>query len=372
MSPSFGPTTSPPTGRRAPTQPGTPVTAPPLRVLFLDVDGVVCCNQNGQLEPDKMQQLLRITKEASAKVCLSSNWRLYEELREHLYTKLGAMGIECIGTTPDAGEATHGEGMRPCEIGAWIRFWHEDKGRQRITSFVAVDDRPLLQEKGGSVLRGAPSPPHHLTPPPTLCLLAHAPSSHADVATRTLAGHFVQTNPDLGLTERAATRIIDLLLDKPGLTDDSRRSPDSVMSFEPRAFAPATVAASAASAASAAFAAATAAATTPPRVTRLRPSRACCGAPVPRSQLPIGAPIGAPGVPRSASVTGREPPPLESRHGPRTLHLGPLPLEDGRRVAASRRALFAGLGTQGSGMPQPSWALQSTTDRLTATRTAPR
>ena len=182
----------------------------------------------------------------------------------------------------------------------------------------------------------------------------------------------MQTNPDLGLTERAATRIIDLLLDKPGLTDDSRRSPDSVMSFEPRAFAPATVAASAASAASAAFAAATAAATTPPRVTRLRPSRACCGAPVPRSQLPIGAPIGAPGVPRSASVTGREPPPLESRHGPRTLHLGPLPLDDGRRVAASRRALFAGLGTQGSGMPQPSWALQSTTDRLTATRTAPR
>ena len=166
MSPSFGPTTSPPTGRRAPTQPGTPVTAPPLRVLFLDVDGVVCCNQNGQLEPDKMQQLIRITKEASAKVCLSSNWRLYEELREHLYTKLGAVGIECIGTTPDAGEATHGEGMRPCEIGAWIRFWHEDKGRQRVTSFVAVDDRPLLQEKGGSVLRGAPSPPHHLIPPP--------------------------------------------------------------------------------------------------------------------------------------------------------------------------------------------------------------
>ena len=45
--------------------------------------------------------------------------------------------------------------MRPCEIGAWIRFWHEDKQRQRIASFVAVDDRPLLQEKGASVLRGA-------------------------------------------------------------------------------------------------------------------------------------------------------------------------------------------------------------------------
>ena len=178
----------------------------------------------------------------------------------------------------------------------------------------------------------------------------------------------MQTNPQLGLTERAATRIIDLLLDKPGLTEESRRSPDSVMSFEPRAFAPATVAASAASAASAAAAPAV----TPPRLTPLRPSRVCCGAPAPRTQpfLPIGAPIG---VPRSASAMGREPPPLESRPGVRGSHLAPLPLDDGRRLAASRRAPFAGLGTQGiSGMPQPSLVLQRTTQRLTATRTAPR
>ena len=154
----------PPTDEAASSQPaGEPaVAAPPLRILFLDVDGVVCCNQNGQLEPEKMQQLIRITKEADAKVCLSSNWRLYEDLREFLYAELDAVGIECIGTTPDAGEATHGEGMRPCEIGAWIRFWHEDKQRQRIASFVAVDDRPLLQEKGASVLRGAPFAPRHL------------------------------------------------------------------------------------------------------------------------------------------------------------------------------------------------------------------
>ena len=154
----------PPTDEAASSQPAgeLAVAAPQLRILFLDVDGVVCCNQNGQLEPEKMQQLIRITKEADAKVCLSSNWRLYQDLREFLYAELGAVGIECVGTTPDAGEATHGEGMRPCEIGAWIRFWHEDKQRQRIASFVAVDDRPLLQEKGASVLRGAPFAPRHL------------------------------------------------------------------------------------------------------------------------------------------------------------------------------------------------------------------
>ena len=59
----------------------------------------------------------------------------------------------------------------------------------------------------------------------------------------------MQTNSELGLTERAATRIIDLLLDKPRRTEESRRSPDSVMSFEPLAIQPTTVAASAASAA---------------------------------------------------------------------------------------------------------------------------
>ena len=156
---------------------GEPAVAA-LRILFLDVDGVVCCNQNGQLEPEKMQQLIRITKEADAKVCLSSNWRLYEDLREFLYAELEAVGIECVGTTPDAGEATHGEGMRPCEIGAWIRFWHEDKQRQRIASFVAVDDRPLLQEKGASVLRGAP-----FARPRVICIRririgTHAPALH--------------------------------------------------------------------------------------------------------------------------------------------------------------------------------------------------
>ena len=149
----------------------------------------------------------------------------------------------------------------------------------------------------------------------------HTPLSTCRRRDAHAAGHFVKTNPELGLTERAATRIIDLLLDKPGVTDESRRSPDSVMSFEPRAFAPATVAASAASAASAA---AIVAAAVPPndhglrRVPRLRPNIGTHSAPrsapatPPRTQpfLPIGAHVG---VPRSASAMGRETPPPSSR-----------------------------------------------------------
>ena len=185
------------------------------------------------------------------------------------------------------------------------------------------------------------------------------------------------------MTWRAATRIIDLLLDKPRRTEESRRSPDSVMSFEPRAFAPATVAASAASAAAAA---AIVAAAAPPndlgqhrvprrRTTSLGPHSAPRSPPAPRPQpfLPIGAPIG---VPRSASAMGHEPPaPPASTHGARVSPLAPLPLDDGRGLTASRRAPFAGLQVQGSGMPPPSWgspSRQSKTHRLLATRSAPR
>ena len=130
-----------------------------LRVLFLDVDGVICCNQNGALETDKLQNLVRVAKETGCKICLSSNWRLYDDLREYLYQQLALLGIECIGTTPDAGEANHGEPMRPCEIGAWIKFWNQGTTRPKIQTFVAVDDRPLTQENGGAFLRGALLPP---------------------------------------------------------------------------------------------------------------------------------------------------------------------------------------------------------------------
>ena len=57
-----------------------------VRVLFLDVDGVVCCNDRGILEKDKMQLLKRIRDETGCKVCLSTNWRLYDDLRHEVRT----------------------------------------------------------------------------------------------------------------------------------------------------------------------------------------------------------------------------------------------------------------------------------------------
>ena len=120
---------------------------------------VLCCNSEGCLEADKLQQLVRIASETGAKVCLSTNWRLYDHLRAFLYEELAAAGIDVVGTTPDAQEEVESEvGMRPCEISGWLKCWHR-KEMPRIESFVAVDDRALLQELGGAALQGALAPP---------------------------------------------------------------------------------------------------------------------------------------------------------------------------------------------------------------------
>ena len=114
---------------------------------------MLCCNSEGCLEADKLQQLVRIASETGAKVCLSTNWRLYDHLRTFLYEELAAAGIDVIGTTPNAQDAESELDMRPYEISGWLRCWHQAK-LPRINSFVAVDDCALLQELGGAALQG--------------------------------------------------------------------------------------------------------------------------------------------------------------------------------------------------------------------------
>ena len=111
--------------------------------------------------PAKLQQLARIADTTGCKVCLSSNWRFYDELREYVYQPLDVLGIARIGTTPDAGEAESGEPKRPCEISAWMRAWNQGR-RPKIQSFVAVDDRPLTEETGGAFLKGVHPDAHSI------------------------------------------------------------------------------------------------------------------------------------------------------------------------------------------------------------------
>ena len=142
-----------------------------------------------------MMLLAKVCQETGAKVCLSTNWRLHDDLRNRLYTELAAYGCECVGSTPNANEAALQVGMRPLEIRAWVERWNEIAGRPPVGMFVAVDDRALLGEEGGDWLRG----------------------------------RFVQTNFTTGLTERVASRLIAVL--HPLKTDggDGCKSPDSVL-----------------------------------------------------------------------------------------------------------------------------------------------
>ena len=45
---------------------------PKRRLIFLDVDGVICCNSSGQLEPAKLAELQRIVRLTGAKLVLST------------------------------------------------------------------------------------------------------------------------------------------------------------------------------------------------------------------------------------------------------------------------------------------------------------
>lgn len=45
---------------------------PRRRLIFLDIDGVICCNCSAQLEPARLAELQRIVRLTGAKIVLST------------------------------------------------------------------------------------------------------------------------------------------------------------------------------------------------------------------------------------------------------------------------------------------------------------
>lgn len=123
-----------------------------LRVCFLDVDGVICCNGDGVLESGKLLLLQRLVRETGAKIVLSTNWRNYPDLKRRLIGALATLSIDCIGDTPNCGPDALL--MRPVEILSWMQAWNLGSDRPKIKQFVVVDDRPLTSEVGGDKLEG--------------------------------------------------------------------------------------------------------------------------------------------------------------------------------------------------------------------------
>jgi len=118
-------------------------------VIFLDIDGVICCNLNVELEKKKMEKLQAITQATGAAIVLSSDWRREVALKQKVLNEFAAYGIEVIGSTPTYLAAD--EPVRPVEILEWL----DKEGKKLgVEHWVTIDDRQLDKEKDGEHMIG--------------------------------------------------------------------------------------------------------------------------------------------------------------------------------------------------------------------------
>ena len=111
-----------------------------MKVLFLDIDGVVCLHKDKDWDNEEeifdaacCRKLQEIVSATGCKLVLSSSWRLFPESIRSMFRQLKPSGItreNFLGRTPLRGE-------RGDEIMAYL------KKRPQIETFVALDDEPF-------------------------------------------------------------------------------------------------------------------------------------------------------------------------------------------------------------------------------------
>jgi hypothetical protein len=152
-----------------------------VKVLFLDVDGVI--NVPHGMDRKLLNNLKGIVSKTGCKIVLSSDWRNTAASRSEIRGILRSLGMDITSCTPPSKSST--QARRPEEILDWIRA-HNAKVETnegdsakfgKVEAFVAIDDRPLLNEVCGAHLRG----------------------------------HFVRTSTSIGLTQQRAQMAIDIL-----------------------------------------------------------------------------------------------------------------------------------------------------------------
>ena len=125
----------------------TPPDTVPLKVIFLDVDGVLCLNEFATLEPKLLDNLSLAVENTGAVVAVSSDWRLYPSKFQELCRALKLRNIRVIGKTCNQNN------NRPREIVHFLTSFYARMLRQnkpfRISRWLAVDDRDLPTEDGG-------------------------------------------------------------------------------------------------------------------------------------------------------------------------------------------------------------------------------
>ena len=106
----------------------------PLKLIFLDVDGVLSSGGLGGLCSTRLDLLADIVKKTGAELVLSSLWRHphCREQRMGLQQELAKRGMELFGMTPLLGQ------KRGMEIGSYL----SSAERRHEVSFVILDDDP--------------------------------------------------------------------------------------------------------------------------------------------------------------------------------------------------------------------------------------
>lgn len=145
-----------------------------VKLIFLDLDGVLVTRRPGTFEDPLLQNLKRLVDDTGAKIVLSSDWRRHPCARAGARQFLQKADLDFIGHTPCMSPAL---AQRPTEIMTWKQGYLKKEGMEPITHWVAIDDRELLAERHG----------------------------------KCLVGHFVRTHPLRGLTEPAVEQCKQIL-----------------------------------------------------------------------------------------------------------------------------------------------------------------
>lgn len=132
-----------------------------MKVIFLDIDGVVNCEHTKEMfnhytfvEDKKVEMIKQIVDATGAKIVLSSTWRfgweeddtccqLYLEF-DALRKKFKEFGMEFISKTP-----IDSRGYRGNEIKEWLQNW---KG-ENIESFIILDDDNDMKPFGSRLIQ---------------------------------------------------------------------------------------------------------------------------------------------------------------------------------------------------------------------------
>jgi len=165
-----------------------------MKVIFLDLDGVLVTRRPGIFEERLLRNLQALVRRTEASIVLSSDWRRHPAAREDACRTLINAGLKVIGCTPCLSAFI---AQRPTEILQWKADFCKqapERDYDPITQWVAIDDRPLLDERNGHGLRG----------------------------------HFVRTHPIRGLTEAAVEECVRILcLDSAPSVSSAIKEPNS-------------------------------------------------------------------------------------------------------------------------------------------------